>query len=66
MGLVCINGGQGGGINVPWEKGQSCLGIGPSDSLAFRSIAACSLLLLGVKEGNYDGLADKFVGVMFH
>ena len=64
--LVCINGGQGGGINTPWEMGQSSLELGPSISLSFRRIVACSLLLLGVKEGDCDGLADRYVGVLFH
>ena len=58
MGLGCINCVQGGAINVPWEMGWSSLGIVPSDSLVFRIIDAFSLLMLGVKEGDYDGLED--------
>ena len=66
MGLVCINGGQGGGINVPWGMGRSILGLGPSDSLVFHIIDACSLLLLSVKEGDCDGLPNRYVGFLFH
>ena len=62
MGLVCINGGQGGGINAPWDMGQESLGLGPNVGLSFRRIATCSLLLLGVKEGICEGLADRYDG----
>ena len=62
MGLVCINGGQCGGINVPWDMGKESLGLGPNIGLSFCSIAAFSLLLLGMKEGICERLTDRYDG----
>ena len=60
MGPVCINGGQGGSFNVPWEERQPHLGLDPSVSLAISQ--HCCLLSASVQyEGNdFDGLADRY------
>ena len=59
MGLVDMNGGHGGAFNVPWEMWRASLGIGPSVSLEFLFFGAFSLLLLCMREGDDDNLADR-------
>ena len=60
MGLVCINGWQGGALNAPWEERHPRLGLGPSVSLVISQ--RCFLLFAPVQyEGNnFDGLVDKY------
>ena len=57
---MCINGGQGGGINAPWEMEEESLGLSPNAGLSFHSIVSFSFLLLDVKEGDCEGLADRY------
>ena len=60
MGLVCINGGQGGAISAPWEEGK--LHLGPIPSISLVTSQHCCLLFAPVQdEGNdFDGLADRY------
>ena len=60
MALMGINGGQGGGINAPWYMWHEILGLGPSVSLVFLLFGPFSLLLLCVREGDGDSLANRY------
>ena len=60
MGLVHINGGQGGTFNVPWEERKQRLGIGPSPSISMVISHHLCLLFAPVQYGgnDFDGLTN--------
>ena len=59
MGLVCINGWQGGALNAPWEERHPRLGLGPSVSL----VIAQHLFLSLSSHVQYEG--DGFHGLAY-
>ena len=61
MGLVCINGGQGGDINAPWDMWQLSLGLSQAIVWGNHSMIACAMFLCCVKEYEFNGLTGMWL-----